>query len=55
MVKYDSCETHIQATTREDINYLLVDGYKVDSDRLTTPDNTPSNTGKIDPPVYKEG
>ena len=51
-VEYDSCDTPIHATTVEDINDLLAYGYKVDNDRLPAPENTPSNTGKMDQPVY---
>ena len=54
-VESDDCGTPICATTREDINDLLEDGYEVDDDRLTAPENTPSNTGKTGQPVYKEG
>ena len=44
-VKYDAIETPIHATTREDINDLLADGYEVDDDRLPATDITPSATG----------
>ena len=54
-VESDARETPIHATTREDINALLADGYEVDDDRLPAPENTPRNTGKTDQPVYKEG
>ena len=53
--KYDDRETPIHETTREDINYLLADGYKVDDDILPDPENKPSPTGNTDRPVYKEG
>ena len=43
----------MHATTQEDINDLLADGYKVDDDRLPDPENSPINTGKTDQPVYK--
>ena len=36
-VKYDACETTINETTREDINALLEDGYKVNDDILQLP------------------
>ena len=47
MVKYDALETPIRATTQEDINTLLADGYGVDDDRLSAPENTLRNTGKL--------
>ena len=37
VVKYDALETPIRATTWEDINTLLADGYGVDDDRLQLP------------------
>ena len=55
MVESNYCETPIHATTQEDINDFLADGYKVDSDRLPSPNNTPINTRKTDQPIYKEG
>ena len=47
MVKYDALETPIRATNQEDINTLLSDGYGVDDDRLSAPENTLRNTGKL--------
>ena len=55
LVKSDARETPIHATNQEDIHALLADGYKVYDDRPPAPKNTPSNTGKNDQPVYKEG
>ena len=55
LVKSDSLETPIHATTRNNINSLLADGYKVDDDILIAPKNKPINTGYTDRPVYKEG
>ena len=54
VVKSDARETPIHATTREDINALLADGYEVDDDRLPAPKNTPRNTVQTDLMVYKE-
>ena len=54
-VESDARETPINATTREDINALLAYGYAVNDDRIPVPENTPSNTGKTEQPVYKEG
>ena len=54
-IGYDSRETPIHATTQEDINALLSDGYEVDDDRLPAPKNKPIPTGDNDRPVYKEG
>ena len=53
VVKYNSRETPIHATTREDINALLADGCKVNDDRIAAFDNKPGATGKTDQPVYK--
>ena len=53
-VESDACETPIHATTREDINDILADGYEVDDDILPAPDNIPINTGKTDQLLYKE-
>ena len=39
MVEADDHETPIHAETQEDINSLLEDGYKVNYERLTTPQN----------------
>ena len=55
MIGSDVCETPVHATTRQDINALLEDGYEIGDDRLPAPDNKPSATGKTDRPVYKEG
>ena len=44
MVESDTRETPIHATTQEEINALLADGYEVDDDRLTDPENKPSPT-----------
>ena len=52
-VEFYARKNTINATTWEDINYLLAYGYKVDGDRLPAPKNTPSNTGKTDQLVYK--
>ena len=52
-VKSNARETPIHATTREDINALIVDGYEVDDDRLPDHDNTPINTCKYNQPIYK--
>ena len=53
-VKSDSCETSINATTKEDINSLLGGWYEVDNYRLPSPKNKPSARGDTDQPVYKE-
>ena len=53
VVKYYALETPMHANTRENINALLADGYEVDDDRLPDPENTTSNTGKKNQPVYK--
>ena len=53
-VESDSHDNPIHATTREDKNALLEDGYEVDDDRLPSPKNKPSATGDTDQPVYKE-
>ena len=45
-VKPNARETPIHATTREDIDYILADDYKVDADRLPDPENKLSATGK---------
>ena len=50
----DAHETPINATNREDTNYPLADGYKVDYDRLPDLKKKTSATGKYDRPVYKE-
>ena len=55
MGESDVRETPIHATTQEDVNTLLSDGYEVDDDRLSYPKNKPSNIGKSDQLVYKEG
>ena len=54
-VKSDARENPIHATTREDINDILADGYEVGDDRTTSTKNKPSATGKSGRPVYKEG
>ena len=53
VVKYDARETTINANTQYELNALLADGYDVNDDRLPAPENTPSNTGKNNQPVYK--
>ena len=45
-VKPDARETPIHATTREVIDYILADDYKVDDDRLPDLENKLSATGK---------
>ena len=50
-----ACETPIHETTRQDINVLLKDGYKVNDYRLPAPEYTPRNTDKTYQPEYKEG
>ena len=45
-VESDSRETPICATTREDINALLADGYKVSDHILPDPKNKPIATSK---------
>ena len=51
--KYDDRETTIHENSQEDINAVLVDEYEVDDYRLPASENTPSNTGKNNQPVYK--
>ena len=53
MAESDSHETPIHETTREGINVIPEDGYKVDDDRIPAPKNKPSATGKNDQPVFK--
>ena len=48
-VEFDASETPIHATTREDINDILADGYKVDDDRFLALENKPS--ASVYPPV----
>ena len=55
VVKYDPCENTIHANTQENINALLADGYEVDDDILPATENTPSNTGGNNQPIYKQG
>ena len=54
-VESDSRDTPIHATTVEDKNALLSDGYKFDDDRLPAPENTKNNIGNTYQPVYKKG
>ena len=53
-VESDACDTLIDATTQEDINALLADGYEADDDIISAPSNKPIYTGDTDQPVYKE-
>ena len=51
----DARETPIHATTREVINDLLDDGYEVDDDIFTAPENKPIPAGDTHRTLYKEG
>ena len=55
MFKYDACETHMHATTREDIHVLLEYYYEVYDDRLKSPKNKSSEAEDTKQPLYKEG
>ena len=54
MADSNASETLIHATTLEDINSLLADGYKVDNYRLPPQKNKPSAIVGTDQPVYTE-
>ena len=54
LAESNASETLIHATTWEDINSLLEDGYKVDNYRLPSQKNKPSAIVGTDQPLYKE-
>ena len=53
LFKYNARDTLIHATTQEDINALLEDGYEVDDDIFPAADNKLSSTGKTELLVYR--
>ena len=53
-VESNDHETPICATTREDINALLGDGYYFNDSILPEPKNKPRARGDTDRPIYED-
>ena len=51
----DQSDIPMHAKTREDINYLLKNGYETDDGKNPAPKNKPITRGNNEQPIYKYG